>query len=163
MSHSTATTNDDSIDLPDPPRTADGRLATVWIDTNVMNEIYSKGDLYRDANRGDAVISGRLKLLRGSLWFAMALDEQGATTVSFEGECRDTILSLAPPESEAGAWTSEVVWKLRRYVFPSWNPCSTQADLDLPKGKEGNNDRDLRMVRLAKKAKLTLVTRDKQR
>jgi predicted nucleic acid-binding protein len=136
---------------------------TIWVDSNVLVEAYSQGDLHQDAHRGPKVIDGRRLLLQGSLWLAMALDALGATTLSFKHECLATTQRIAKRGTPAGESVVGVLSILSPHVFPAWRALITDADAALPVGKEGNNLRDALMVKLCAEHGLSLITRDVNR
>lgn len=127
-----------------------------------MVEIYSQADLYADAHRGAKLIEDRRQKLRGSLWLAMAFSEQATVTGCLRHECRDTIGRLVPRNGPTSMWTARMVYILQPALFPMWKPMTTDADVDEPKGKAGNNSRDRLIVKLCKENGMTLVTRDRK-
>jgi len=97
------------------PGTTTARPA-LWVDTNVMVEIFTFGDFFRDLSEGArtreiaerrgapaadffALAKRRRRLTRDSLWFAMALCLQNTTTISYRDEMVDNSLRMAPPGS----------------------------------------------------------------
>jgi hypothetical protein len=154
-------TNQPPIDPDNPPPS--GPL-THWVDTNVMLEIYSHGDLY-DAferwQRGDApvaAVEARRIQMQSSLWMAMAMSEVGARSVSFQHENLKNILRLAPPHSPRASWTASVLYVLGDGgVFGRWERFLTNDGVTL-----SNRDRDRHMVNECRTDQLVLVTRDAQ-
>lgn len=134
----------------------DGR-ATVWVDSNVMAEIMSQGDLYRDYRRGAVITEQRRMMAQCSLWLAMALDDAATVTVSYEHETTRVIQRLAPPGSDAGQWTWAWAALLKPYVFPRWIGYLTEQGVELAE----NDERDQLMVDLCRADGFTLVSRDK--
>lgn len=135
---------------------------THWIDTNVMLEVYSHGDLFDEwekQQRGEpSDVEGRRMRMQGSLWMAMALCKLGALTVSYQHENLTNILRMAPPGSNRGVWTSGIVYVLGDGgVFDGWDRNVTNAGAGL-----SNRDRDRLMVSECKVGGMVLVTRDAQ-
>jgi hypothetical protein len=90
----------------------------LWIDTNVMLEIFTFGDLFRELLKGEearktaerssepvsdffSLAKARRLKVKNSLWFAMALCHQHATTISFYLELSRNSLRVAPPGSRS--------------------------------------------------------------
>lgn len=107
---------------PEPDDVVSDRVRTHWIDTNVMLEVYSHGDLYLEWGlsrcsrpprlNGRAEPERRRVLMQGSLWMAMSLCQLGAATLTYQHENLRNILRLAPPDSEVGGWTATIVYQL---------------------------------------------------
>jgi len=148
----------------DPDRAPPSGPLTHWVDTNVMLEVYSQGDVY-DAyegwQRGEipiANVEARRIRMQGSLWMAMALCEARAISVSFQHENLNNILRMAPPGSERGGWTSAILYVLGDGgVFDGWERFLTNDGLGL-----SNRNRDRHMVNECRTGGLVLVTRDDQ-
>lgn len=150
---------------PEPDDVVSGRAPTHWIDTDVMLEVYSHGDLYREwalvnctvppgLARGDP--EGRRVRLQGSLWMAMALCRLDASTVTYQHENLRNILRLAPPESEVGGWTSTIVYVLSDGgVFRGWERRMTSIGETL-----SDRNRDRLITRECVSGPIALVTRD---
>lgn len=130
---------------------------TVWVDTNVLNEIYSHGDAFAD---GPAGLERRRLMLQGSAWLAMTLDDRAVTSLSFRHEAERTIERRAPPHTPVGAWTSGILYVLRPHVFPRWNGQTTNRGAELPLGD--SDPRDQLMIEIAGQSGLTIVTRDRR-
>jgi len=122
------------------------RARTHWIDTNVMLEVYSHGDLYMDGGLSQCTEppglntavdpEGRRVRMQGALWMAMALCRLGAVSLTYQHENLRNILRLAPPDSEVGAWTSTILYVLGDGgVFRGWERLMTASG-------EGLSDRD---------------------
>ena len=134
-------------------------VPSIWLDTNVMVEIFSQADLY--AAGGDAAqLEQRRRLARGSLWLAIALDVEAAVTAYLKHETWDVLGALAPAGSPAYRWTARA-FVFGASLFPRWIAMGCDADAHLPKGKAGNNLRDQLIVDLAKHHGMTLVSRDR--
>lgn len=134
---------------PEPDDVVTDRARTHWIDTNVMLEVYSHGDLYqewamqqctRPPGLGRARDPERRRLLmQGSLWMAMVLCRLRAVSVTYQHENLRNILRLAPPDSEVGGWTSTIVWQLGDGgVFSGWDRLMTTSGKAL---SDRNRDR----------------------
>lgn len=154
--------------MPDPERHPDNPLPsgplTHWVDTNVMLEVYSHGDLYdafESYQRGEgalAKVEERRLRIQGSLWMAMALCRVGARSVTYQHENVRNILRMAPPDSERGGWTSTIVWMLGDHgVFDGWERHMTNDGANLT-----NRERDRHMVAECRSDGLVLVTRDEE-
>lgn len=147
---------------PDNP--APSGPPTHWIDTNVLLEVYSHGDLYAAADLhklGKAALadveSRRLRL-QGSSWMAMALCRVEARSIGFQHENMRNILRIAPPNSQAGGWTSTILYMLGDHgVWDGWEKHVTNDGATLT-----NRQRDAFMVAECKSQRLVLVTRDEQ-
>lgn len=131
------------------------RTPTVWIDTNVMVEVMSQGDLFKDYTRGARVAELRRMMLQGSLWLAMGLDAHAIRTTAFGYEVHTVIQRLVPVGSQVGEWTWVWASFLQPYVFPAWDGDFSDDGV----GKD-NDERDQLMVDLCKAHGLDLVTRD---
>jgi hypothetical protein len=130
--------------------------ATLWIDTNVMNEILGQGDLHRDAWKGPAAIEGRRLRLQGSLWLAMALDERRDLTMSFEHETVRNSLRLVPPDSEVAFWTIIPTYILAPYVFSGWRGHMTKEGQEIG----SSSKRDAFIVQRCSERNMMLISRD---
>lgn len=137
---------------------------THWVDTNVMLEVYSHGDLYdafEDWQRGkgtSAIVEERRVRMQGSLWMAMALCEAGARSITYQHENLRNILRLAPPSSTQGAWTSSILYVLGDGgVFDGWERHMTNDGQALT-----NRQRDAHMIQVCRDDAMVLVTRDAQ-
>jgi hypothetical protein len=82
--------------------------ATVWVDTNVVSEIFSHGDLTQIIRRDDSstVIEGGRMHLQQSLWMAMALCNQSVTSWSYDHES-DRVIQKLSPQGSAEAQSTE--------------------------------------------------------
>ena len=129
-------------------------LRTHWIDTNVMLEVYSHGDLYLDSalkrvtnpsglnNRVNP--EDRRVRMQQSLWLSMSLASSSAVTLSYQHENLENILRLAPPDSDVGRWTSDILYVLGDGgVFDGWERILTVSGADLT-----NRDRDRLITRV---------------
>jgi hypothetical protein len=138
---------------------------TVWIDTNVVLDFYTHIRPYENQVAGDVALEGSRMLMQDAAWLAMSLDEEGATTASFQHEALRNMLERAPPGTEIGSWTGAIVWILRQHVCPRWNVMVTRQGELILEGSEQrpttNDERDQIMVDLAKEDGLTVVTRDR--
>lgn len=137
---------------------------THWVDTNVMLEVYSHGDLsdaYESWQRGDraiATVEARRLQMQNSLWMAMALSQSGARSVSFQHENLRNILRLAPPSSARASWTAAVLYVLGDGgVFGAWERFLTNDA-----GALSNRERDRHMVNECRTEQLVLISRDAQ-
>jgi hypothetical protein len=146
----------------DPDNPPPSGPPTHWIDTDVMLEVYSHGDLFNawDAyERGEVPIgeveTRRLRL-QGSLWMAMALCKVGARSVTYRHENERNIKRIAPPGSKRGVWTSAIVWMLGDHgVFDGWEKHMTNDAEAL-----SDRQRDKHMAAECRDAKLVLISRD---
>jgi hypothetical protein len=160
-------TNNNSWKAPQTPeRHPDNPLPsgpfTHWIDTNVMLEIYSHGDLYKEFDewgRGmwsAAKVEDRRMRMQGSLWLAMALCQARAITLTYQHENLRNLRRLAPPGSFAGSWTSAILYFLGDGgVFDGWERHLTNDAETLT-----NKQRDSYMVNECRTEGLVLITRD---
>jgi hypothetical protein len=149
---------------PDPNDAHPGGPLTHWVDTNVMLEVYSHGDLYEahDAwERGEgraAAIEERRVRMQSSLWMAMALCRVGARSMTFTHENLRNIRRLAPPDSTRGAWTSAILYVLADGgVFEGWERHTTNDGVELT-----NRQRDAHMIQACRTGGLVLITHDAQ-
>ena len=145
-----------------PENPAQSGPLTHWVDTNVMLEVYSHGDLFdafESYQRGEgdlAAVEERRLRIQGSLWMAMALCRAGARSVTYQHENVRNILRMAPPDSERGGWTSTILWMLGDHgVFDGWGRNMTNDGRNLT-----NRERDRHMVAECRSDGLVLVTRD---
>lgn len=133
---------------PEPDDVVTDRARTHWIDTSVMLEVYSHGDLYNDwalSKLGaKADPEDRRVRMQGSLWMAMTLCQLRAVSLTYQHENLRNILRLAPPMSEAGGWTSTVLYVLGDGgVFGGWERLMTTSGERL-----SDRDRDRLIVRV---------------
>ena len=138
---------------PAPDDVVSEHARTHWIDTNVMLEVYSHGDLYfewalRECSRPPGLNTranpeGRRVLMQGSLWMAMVLCQMRVSTLTYQHENLRNILRLAPPDSEVGGWTATIVYQLGDGgVFSGWERTMTTSGEQL-----SDRDRDRLIVR----------------
>jgi hypothetical protein len=122
------------------------RDRTHWIDTNVMLEVYSHGDLYMKWGltqctkppglNTEADPEARRVRIQGAMWMAMALCHLRAVSLTYQHENQRNILRLAPLDSEVGGWTSTILYVLGDGgVFRGWDRLMTASG-------EGLSDRD---------------------
>jgi len=138
------------------PRVPLARPPSVWIDTNVMLEVYSDADLRSAAETGDRVATeDRRMRAQGSLWMAMVLDDLRAASVSYEHENLNNILRLAPPGSGGGALVCVALYLIRDHVCHHWVAGVTQVGAE-----QGNRARDRLLVDEAGKLGIPVVSRD---
>jgi hypothetical protein len=149
---------------PDPDNSPPSGPFTHWIDTNVMLEVYSHGDLYEafgnwKCGQGAlAVVEDRRVRMQGSLWMAMALCRAGARSVTYQHENLRNIRRMAPPQSTPGAWTSTILYVLGDGgLFDGWERHMTNDGELLT-----NRQRDAHMIQACREGGLVLVTRDAQ-
>jgi hypothetical protein len=133
---------------PPPDVVVTERPRTHWVDTNVTLEVYSHGDLYAEWRRrvlsGDGDPEGRRLRMQGSLWMAMALCQQQAVSLTYQHENLRNILRLASPDSEAGGWTSTILYILGDGgVFGGWDRLMTASGATL-----SDADRDRLIIRI---------------
>lgn len=137
---------------PPPDDVVSARPRTHWIDTDVMLEVYSHGDLYFEwalnrCSKPPGLIGnpeGRRVRMQGALWMAMALSNARAVSLSYQHENERNILRIAPPDSEVGGWTSSIVYQLGDGgVFEGWERILTRSGMDL-----SDRDRDRLSVRV---------------
>jgi hypothetical protein len=122
----------------------------------VMLEIYSDADLRAAAATGDrAATEARRMRTQGSLWMAMALDDQHAASVSYEHENLNNMLRLAPPSTAGGAMVSVALYLIREKVTPAWAVGVTQVGAE-----QGNRARDRLLVDEAHGLGIPVVSRD---
>lgn len=148
------------------------RTPTVWVDSNVMAEVMSHGDLFRDYRRGAKLSERRRVMLQGSYWLAMGLDAHAVRSISYGHEAHSVIKRLAPPGSHAGEWTWAWASLLSPYVFPAWDGefvdeqvqryefTEAQMDPEVPTPPNDNDACDQRMVDECRARGLVLVSRD---
>lgn len=138
------------------------RAPTHWIDTNVMLEVYSHGDLYMDWGLSECTKppglniavdpEGRRVRMQGALWMAMVLGQLNAVSLTYQHENLRNILRLAPPDSEVGGWTSTILYVLGDGgMFRGWERLMTASG-------EGLSDRD-RNRRLSDRDRDRLIVR----
>jgi hypothetical protein len=140
------------------------RAPSVWIDTCVVVEIFSHGDLWEAHEKvGQALtIEERALRMRGSLWLAMALVQQQAMTIHYYRETERIIRKLAPPGSNSATWVSAIVHDLDPFLFDGWERQTTWYG-EVQDGTEiatTNPIRDRRMIELCRNERWVLITRD---
>jgi hypothetical protein len=156
---------------PPPDHIVTTRPRTHWIDTDVMLEVYSHGDIYVEwalsrCSKPPGLIGNperRRVRMQGALWMAMALCAVGAVSISYEHENLRNILRLAPPDSEVGGWTSSILYQLGDGgVFGGWDRIATRSGAPL-----SDRDRDRLSVRACSAKPLTVpipgITSERER
>lgn len=142
-------------------RMVNERTPTVWVDTNVLVEVYSHGDLHAAWQGGlgpPGAVDERRARMQGSLWMAMALCRGLVQSVHYGHEGLNVLVQIAPPGTDIGAWTSVVLYVLGDGdVLAGWERAYTMDGQGLP-----NRDRDRLMVRHCIEDGLILITRDQQ-
>lgn len=133
------------------------RAATVWVDTNVMLEVYSHGDLFDAGERGDDdAIEARRWRMQGSLWMVMALCQRLVRSLTYRHENERNILRMAPPGSNRGVHTSAILYIIGDGgVFEGWEADTTNIGAEL-----NNPARDRLMVEQCRETGMVLVSRD---
>jgi len=145
---------------------ASKRRPSAWIDTCVILEIFSHGDLWAAYERPDQAltIEDRRLLMRGSLWLAMALVRQQAMTIHYHRETLRNILRLASPDSDSGTWVSTIVHDLGPFLFSGWERQTTwHGEVESKGGIEretSDRERDRQIVAMCRDERWVLVTRD---
>lgn len=147
--------------------------ASIWIDTNVMIEIFTFGDLFFDLLKGDAArkvaeregktladpfAHAKKRRLRAkhSLWLAMALCDQKKVTISYDHEVFRNSLKVAPPDRREALPTKALLNALvPNGLFDGWTRLETNAGANL-----GNNARDRLMVDTCRDEAMLLISRD---
>jgi len=146
---------------------------TIWVDTNVMIEIFTFGDFFFDLLQGDAtrriaeregrivpdpMTNARQRRLRikHSLWMAMALCRRRAVTISYDHEVYRSIWKVAPPNTRLALPTKALFNALMpNGLFNGWTMTLSNAGVSL-----GNRARDRLMVDLCRDDALLFISRD---
>lgn len=113
---------------------------TMWVDTNVILEIFSHADLIRETEISSPshVLEGRRLRLQGSLWLAMALSRSGTTSISYEHESIKSMLRINPVDGQGADWTRLILYCASDGgVFDGWEQRTTNDAEDLT-----NEERD---------------------
>ena len=129
-----------------------------WVDTNVMLEVYTFGDIIHAKRTGTAAeVEVRRVRMQGTLWMAMALCQQSALTLSYSHEGTRNFAKHCPPGSDLYEWSRLILFVLHDGgVFAGWTDATTSTGSDL-----GNGPRDTRMAELCAGAHpMTLITWD---
>lgn len=147
--------------------------ATIWIDTNVMLEIFTFGDFFCDLLKGDAArriaeregrtladpfAAAKMRRLRTkhSLWLAMALCQENAVTISYQHEVFRNLFKIAPPDTKLALPTKALFNALiPNGLFDGWTHIETNAGSGL-----SNKARDRLMVDTCRDEALLFVSRD---
>jgi hypothetical protein len=147
--------------------------ATVWIDTNVMLEIFTFGDFFFDLLRGaaaekiakrearvldDVHAAAKRRRVRAkhSLWMAMALCREGTATISYHHEVSRNALRIAPPDTKLALPTKALFNALMpNGLFDGWTILQTTAGANL-----SNKARDRLMVDTCRDKNLRFISRD---
>ena len=136
---------------------------TVWVDTNVLVDFESTISMFKNMAAGDHAIEETRKLMRDAAWLAMALDEQGAKSLTAGYEIAGHLDKNAKPGTEEGQWTHLVAHVVRDYVCPGW---IVQVTMDgevadpLIHGQDRNDKHDDYMIEDALREGRPIVTRD---
>jgi hypothetical protein len=135
------------------------RVPTVWVDTNVMLEVYSHGDAFDAGDLGDrGQLEERRLRMRGSLWMAMALCRGRVVSVTYQHENVRNILRMAPPGSTRGTWTAAILYIIvDGGVFDGWERMMTNQGAQL-----SNPQRDRFMIEQCRDHGMILVSRDRE-
>jgi hypothetical protein len=135
------------------------RVATVWVDTNTLLEVYSHGDLYDVVEKGGPLtLEQREVRMRGSLWMAMALCQRLVRSKSYQHESEQNILRNAPPGTSRGRWTVGALYILGDGgVFDGWDSRMTDQGAHL-----SNPERDRFMISQCRDNGMTFVSRDRK-
>jgi hypothetical protein len=133
---------------------ASKRAPSVWIDTCVVVEIFSHGDLWEAHEKGNQAltIEERGLRMRGALWFAMALVQQQAMTIHYNSETERVIRKLAPLGSNSATWVSAIVHDLHAFLFNGWDRQATWYG-EVQDGTETETSdrvRDRRMIEMCR-------------
>lgn len=155
------------------PTSSPFRQATIWIDTNVILEVFSLGDFYRDLKKDDheqriAILEGRTIAepfsaakqrrlrARNSLWMVMALCIQRRDTISYEHEVFRNTQRIAPPTAGIAIPTKILFNELiPNGLFDGWTCKFTPAGAQL-----SNKKRDRLMVDTCRDKSLLFISRD---
>lgn len=147
--------------------------ATIWIDTNVMLEIFTFGDFFFDLLKGDsaqklasregrilddaqAAAKRRRLRIKNSLWMAMALCHERAVTISYQHEVFRNALKVAPPDTKLALPTKALFNALMpNGLFDGWTMIHTNAGASL-----SNKQRDRLMVDTCRDEALLFISRD---
>lgn len=130
-----------------------------WLDTNVILEIYSFGDII-DAKRnrtGEDVETRRVRM-QGTLWLATILSLAQAVTLSYSHEGLRNLARMCPPGSDLQAWSRTILSVLGQGgVFDGWIHAATDTGAGL-----SNRQRDRHMIEMCRKNRWVLFTRDRR-
>lgn len=145
----------------------------MWIDTNVMLEVFTLGDFYRDLKKDDherrvAILEGRTLAepfsatkrrhlrVKNSLWMVMALCHQRRDTISYEHEMFRNTQRIAPPNTKLALPTKTLFNVLiPNGLFDGWTCQLTPTGEHL-----SNKQRDRLMVDTCRDNGLLFISRD---
>lgn len=102
--------------------------------------------------------------MQRAAWMAMACDEVGAVSVTFDHEHGRKLKEEAPPGTVEGQWTHVIMHIVRPYACPRWRVLHTSdgGTAYTPEGERptDNDERDAFMIAASKRNNLVLVTSD---
>jgi hypothetical protein len=111
-----------------------GPPPVAFIDSNVMNEFYTPVDLARAYDSAfQLMLESRRVRTRGTLWMAMALDQERAATLTLEDEFLPFAIRHRPHHGE---WLTLMLHFVRPHICPDWTALNLEAQL----GKNKRND-----------------------
>jgi hypothetical protein len=141
-----------------------GPVLTHWFDTCVIMDFTSSITMSKNMHAGHHSVFETRRSMQRAAWAAMACDDLGAVSVSFEHEHGRKLSLGAPPDTMAGQWTHVVANIVQPYVCPRWRVRHTHEGL-LVQTSDGtrpadNDERDSFMIGACQREGLILVTSD---
>jgi hypothetical protein len=146
-----------SEDVKDP-------ALTHWFDTCVIIDFTSSITMSKNMHSGHHSILETRRSMQRAAWAAMACDDLGAVSVSFEHEHGRKLSLEAAPDTMAGQWTHVVANIVQPYVCPRWRVRHTHEGC-IVQTSDGarhadNDERDSFMIDACQRGGLVLVTSD---
>jgi hypothetical protein len=132
------------------------KLPFAWVDTNVMIEIFTFGDImHAKRNEGDEKVEQRRLFMQGSLWMATLFAEGGAFTQSYSHEWLEIAQKHCPPGSDLREWAKITAFLFNEGdLFRGWE--QNMVSGDKPRGTAA----DIFMVEHCKRTGMKLFSRD---
>lgn len=132
------------------------KLPFAWVDTNVMIEMFTFGDIM-DAkrNHGADKVEERRLFMQGSLWMATLLAEGNALTQSYAHEWLDIAQKHCPPGSDLLEWA-----KVTAFLFSDGGLFRGWEQNMVSGAKPRGNAADILMVEECKRVGMKLISRD---
>jgi hypothetical protein len=99
---------------------------THWIDTSVMVDFDTTISMSKNHHYGPSAVIETRRSMQRAAWMAMACDEIGSVSISFDHEHGRKLKDEAPPGTFEGQWT-HVVMNIVRPTHALDGGCCTPA------------------------------------
>jgi hypothetical protein len=137
---------------------------THWIDTSVMVDFDTTISMSKNHHYGPSAVIETRRSMQRAAWMAIACDEIGAVSISFDHEHGRKLKNEAPPGTLEGQWTHVVMNIVRPYACPRWRVLHTSdgRTIQTAHGERvaSNDERDSFMIDASKRNNMVLITSD---